>query len=106
MPVHPQNIPAASRTKPIAADGPSFAPHLENIAFPKSREAILQVIGENTENSIQNNEAIMEQFRHIPDAVYNSVEEVRKALGDEYENYGIVKKTEEKNVRANQTNGR
>lgn len=88
---------------PTYAGGPHFAPYLENIAFPKSREAILQVVEENTENEIEGNEQVMERFRAIPDVVYNSVEEVRKALGEEYENYGMVKSTEEKNVQANKT---
>lgn len=91
---------------PTYAGGPHFAPYLENIAFPKSREAILQVAEENTENDPDGNEHIMERFRAIPDGVYNSVEEVRKALGEEYENYGVVKKTEEKNVQASKTDGR
>ncbi|HEY0900894.1 MAG TPA: DUF2795 domain-containing protein [Micavibrio sp.] len=68
-----------------------MAPWLENIAFPKSREAILQVAEESTENDIEDNESIMARFREIPDVVYNSVEEVRQALGNTYENYGGVK---------------
>ncbi len=94
---------------PVAADSPhfhivfSFSRYLENIAFPKSREAILQVIEENTENDTEDNEHIMERFRQIPDVVYNSIEDVRKALGEEYENYGVVKQTEEKNVQASKT---
>lgn len=105
------SIPPSKETKPDPHDptyagGPHFAPYLENIAFPKSREAILQVVEENTENDTEGNESIMERFRQIPDVVYNSVEEVRKALGEEYENYGVVKKTEEKNVQASKTNRR
>lgn len=69
----------------------AMAPWLENVAFPKSREAILQMAEENTENDIEDNEAIMEHFRRIPDVVYNNIEEVRQALGDRYENYGGVK---------------
>lgn len=95
-------VPTPPQQKPAA----DFAPYLENIAFPKSREAILQVIEENTENDIDGNEQIMERFRAIPDVVYNSVEDVRQALGEEYENYGVVKNTEENNVQANQTDRR
>lgn len=89
---------------PVYAGGPHFAPYLEKIAFPKSREAILQVVEENTENALEGNEDVMNYFRALPDAIYNSVEDVRKALGEEYENYGVVKKTEEKNVQADKTN--
>ncbi len=93
-------------TPPQQKSTQDFAPYLENIAFPKSREAILQVVEENTENDIDGNEAIMERFRAIPDVVYNSVEDVRQALGEEYENYGVVKNTEENNVQANKTDRR
>ncbi len=95
-------IPTPPQQKPTQ----DFAPYLENISFPKSREAILQVVEENTENDIDGNEHIMERFRAIPDVVYNSVEDVRQALGEEYENYGVVKSTEENNVQANQTDRR
>jgi len=100
------SLPPSIQRQPMRGSSPSFAPYLENIAFPKSREAILQVIGENTENSTEDNEVILERFRQIPDAVYNSIEEVRQALGDEYENYGVVRKTEEKNVQASKTGRR
>ena len=106
MPTPPHNIQQVNDAKSTMGSKSMFAPYLENIAFPKSREAILQVIEENTENRTEDNESIMERFRQIPDAVYNSVEDVRKALGDEYENYGVVKKTEEKNVQASQTDRR
>ncbi len=106
MPNRPANAQNKNLPKSTPGGGPAFAPYLENIAFPKSREAILQVIEENTENRTEDNESIMERFRQIPDAVYNSVEDVRKALGDEYENYGVVKKTEEKNVQASKTDRR
>lgn len=82
----------------------SFESYLQNIAFPKSREAILQIVEENTENSTEDNQALMDRFRQLPDVVYNSIEDVRQALGEEYENYGVVKKTEEKNVQASQAN--
>lgn len=82
----------------------TFESYLQNIAFPKSREAILQIVEENTENSMDDNQALMDRFRQLPDIVYNSMEDVRQALGEEYENYGVVKKTEEKNVQASQAN--
>lgn len=97
---------SSTQTPPPQNPTPDFAPYLENIAFPKSREAILQVVEENTENDIDGNERIMDRFRAIPDIVYNSVEDVRQALGEEYENYGVVKNTEEKNVQAHQTDRR
>lgn len=107
MPIRSESQPSKTTQinphDPIRGGDPYFASYLENIAFPKSREAILQVIEENTENSTEDNEEIMNQFRQIPDIVYNSIEDVRKALGEEYENYGVVKKTEEKNVQASQT---
>ncbi len=106
MSTPPHNVQQTNDAKSTTGGWPLFAPYLENVAFPKSREAILQVIEGNTENRTDDNESIMERFRQIPDAVYNSVEDVRKALGDEYENYGVVKKTEEKNVQASQTNRR
>ncbi len=82
----------------------SFESYLQNIAFPKSREAILQIVEENTENSTEDNQALMDRFRQLPDIVYNSIEDIRQALGEEYENYSVVKKTEEKNVQASQAN--
>lgn len=93
------NVKNAQATK--AAHSPAqdvddlavMAPWLENIAFPKSREAILQFAEENTENDIDDNEGIMERFRGIPDGVYNNVEEIRRALGDTYDNYGGVEPT-------------
>lgn len=109
MSTHPlgSNIPQKPESdRPAYAGGQHFAPYLENIGFPKSREAILQVVEENTENDIDGNEEVMARFRRIPDIVYNNIEEVRKALGEEYENYGVVKNTEEKNVQASQTDRR
>lgn len=92
--------------QPLTGGSPAFAPYLENITFPKSREAILQVMQENTENDTEDNQAIMERFRQIPDVVYNRIEDVLKALGQEYENYSVVKQTEEKNVRTRQADRR
>lgn len=109
MPTHSPGPDASKRPEPhdpAYAGGQHFAPYLENIGFPKSREAILQVVEESTENDIDGNEEVMARFRRIPDIVYNNIEEVRKALGEEYENYGVVKNTEEKNVQASQTDRR
>lgn len=66
----------------VSGGGPAFAPYFENITFPKSRDAILQVIEENTENDTDDNQAIMERFRQMPDAVYNNIEDIKKALGE------------------------
>ncbi len=73
--------PAHARTQ-NADERAVMAPWLKNIAFPKSREALLQAAEENTENGIENNEVIMARFRRIRDVVYNNVAEVRQALGD------------------------
>lgn len=105
MPTPPRPLQQENEGTDSGKD-PSFAPYLENVSFPKSREAILQVIEENTENRTADNESIMERFRQIPDTIYNSVEDVRKALGDEYENYGVVKKTEENSVAASKRDTR
>lgn len=80
-------------TSPQHMGGPSFAPYLENIAFPQSREAIVKLA--------QTNRAepdLIDQLRRIPNASYNSLEDVRKALGGEYENYGMVRKTVEPSI--------
>jgi hypothetical protein len=73
--------------------GPHFAPYLENIAFPQSREAIVKLA--------QTNRAepdMVDRLRRIPDTSYNSIEDLRKALGGEYENYGMVKKVVEPSI--------
>lgn len=70
--------------------GPSFAPYLENIAFPQSREAIVKLAQTNRADPDTIN-----RLRRIPNASYSCIEDLRKALGEEYENYGMVRKTVE-----------
>lgn len=67
-------------TPPRQDCGANLAPYLGNITFPKNREAILQAVEENTENDIEDNERIIAIFRTLPAAVYNSAEDVHRAL--------------------------
>jgi hypothetical protein len=67
--------------------GPSFAPYLEKIAFPQSREAILKLADEN-----EADQDIRDRMAEIPERTYNSIEDLRRALGDVYENYGATDK--------------
>lgn len=76
----------------------SFAAYLAKIAFPQSREAIVRLAEENVEDMV-----LLAHLRAIPAIAYNSIEDIRKALDEEYENYGMVKKNAEKMAQTNPT---